>query len=95
MEKFSKDQIIESGKKLAAAGLVITYPAHSHSHNTATLFPQTGAQYDWLRRKVGTTSNLVLPYTVEEVLSVCPELADNVITTKSGRFCRIDISLYK
>lgn len=93
MKKFSKDQVIELGKKLAAKGLVITYSARSHSHIIYSLFPQTGAQYDWLRREAGTTPNLILPYTVEEVLSVCPELADNVITTKSGRFCRIVISL--
>ena len=93
MKKFSKSEIIELGKKLAAAGLVITYPARSHSHNVYSLFPQTGAQYDWLRRGVGTTSNLTLPYTVEEVLSVCLELTGNITATKSGRFCRIDISL--
>lgn len=93
MKKFSKSEVIEIGNKLAQQGLVVRYEPRSHSHNTATLFPQTGAQYDWLRREAGTTSNLILPYTVEGVLSTCPELADNVIATKSGRFCRIDISL--
>lgn len=93
MKKFSKDQVIELGKKLAVEGLVFTYPARSRSHNVRSLFPQTSAQYDWLRREVGTTSNLILLYSVEEVLSLFPELAGSVTATKSGRFCRIDITL--
>ena len=93
MKNFSKDQVLEIGNKLANAGLVVTYPARSHSHNVYSLFPQTSAQYDWLKRECGTTSNLILPYTVEEVLTTCPELAGNVVTTKSGRFCRISVNL--
>lgn len=93
MKKFSKDQVLEIGNKLATAYLITKYPARSHSRNVYSLFPQTSAQYDWLKRDCGTTSNLVLPHTVEEVLAVCPELSGNIIATKSGRFCRIDIQL--
>lgn len=93
MKKFRKDQVIELGKKLAVAGLVITYPARSHSHNTATLFPQTRAQYDWLKRTVGTTSNVIVFSPAENVVSIFPELSGCVTSTKSGNSCRIDISL--
>lgn len=90
---FSKQQIIEIGNKLATKGMVCKYPPRSHSHNTFSLFPQTSAQYDWLKRDCGTTSNLVIVYTAEEVLAVCPELNGYVHPTKSKRFCRISISL--
>ena len=93
MKKFSQSEVIELGKKFAVAGLVITYPARSHSHNTATLFPQTSAQYDWLKRTVGTTGNVIIFSKCEKVLAVCPELAGNVTATKSGAMCRINISL--
>lgn len=93
MKTISKQQVIEIGNKLADAGLVTKYAARSHSHNEFSLFPQTSAQYDWLKRKFGTTSNLCLTYTVQEVLSVCPELEGYVKATQSGRFCRIYITL--
>lgn len=92
-KEFSKEQVIEIGQRLAAAGLIVNFPPRSHSHNVFVLFPQTSAQFDWLRRVCGTTYNNVLLCTVAEVLAVCPELEDNVKPTKSRRFCRIDISL--
>lgn len=92
-KKFSKEEVINMGIRLADAGLVCKYPPRSHSHNTFSLFPQTSAQYDWLRRECGCTDNVCLTYTVDEVLAVCPELKGFVKETKSGRFCRISISL--
>lgn len=90
---FTKEQVIEIGNRLANAGLVVKYAARSHSHNCFVLFPQTEAQYNWLKRNYGTTSNLCITNTVEEVLTVCPELSGYVKQTKSNRFCRISISL--
>lgn len=90
---FSKQEVIEIGNKLAKANFVATYKPRSHSHNVFSLFPQTEAQYDWLKRDCGTTCNLVICYTAEEVLKEVPELRDNIRPTKSGRFCRIDITL--
>lgn len=93
MKTISKEEIIAIGNKLANANLVVKYAARSHSHNIYSLFPQTEAQYNWLKRTCGTTSNVVLTNTVDEVLSVCPEVANFISKTKSGRFCRINISL--
>lgn len=90
---FSKEEIIEMGNKLAKNNFVKTYPHRSHSHDVFTLFPQTSAQYDWLKRRCGTTCNVVVLHTVDEVLDVVPELKGFVIPTKSGKFCRIDITL--
>lgn len=93
MKTFTKEQVIEIGNKLANAGLVVKYAPRSHSHNAFSLFPQTSAQYEWLKRNCGTTSNNVIPYTTDEVLTVCPELSGVLNPTKSGRFCRINILL--
>lgn len=93
MKSFTKQQVIEIGNKLADANLIAKYAPRSHSHCEFSLFPQTSAQYDWLKRSFGTTSNLVILHTKDEVLSVCPELKDVVRPTKSKQMCRINISL--
>lgn len=93
MKKFSKSEVIELGKKLAQQGLVVCYEPRSHSHNTRTLFPQTSAQYDWLKRTAGTTDNVIILSTVEDIVSRFPELSGHVTSTKSGNNCRIDITL--
>ena len=93
MKKFSKSEVIELGRKLAQQGLVVCYGPGSHSHNTRTLFPQTGAQYDWLKRTAGTTDNVIILSTVEDIVSRFPELSGHVTGTKSGNNCRIDITL--
>lgn len=90
---FSEQEVIEVGNKLAKANFVATYKPRSHSHNVFSLFPQTEAQYNWLKRNCGTTYNVIILYTIEEVLKEVPELRDNIRPTKSGRFCRIDITL--
>lgn len=92
-KNFSKAEVIDFGRRLAEAGLICKYPPRSHSHNINALFPQTAAQYDWLRRDCGSTYNLCLCHSIEEVLAVCPELEGQVKATKSGRFCRILIRL--
>lgn len=94
MKKFSKEEVIELGNKLAQQGLVVRYEPGSHSHNTRALFPQTGAQYDWLKRTAGTTDNVIILSTVEDIVSRFPELSGRVTSTKSGNNCRIDITLY-
>lgn len=93
MKKFSKEEVIEIGKRLAQQGLVVRYEPRSHSRNTSTLFPQTKAQYDWLKRTVGTTSNVIIFVPAESVVSLFPELSGCVTSTKSGLNCRINISL--
>lgn len=93
MKTFTKEQVIEIGNKLANAGLIVKYAPRSHSHNAFSLFPQTSAQYEWLKKNYGTTFNNVILYTATEVLTICPELSDVVSSTKSGIFCRINISL--
>lgn len=93
MKNFSKDEVIEIGNKLAQQGLVVRYEPRSHSHNTRTLFPQTSAQYDWLKRTAGTTDNVIILSTVEDIVSRFPELSGHVASTKSGNNCRIDITL--
>ena len=93
MKKFSKDEVIEIGNKLAQQGLVVRYEPRSHSHNTRTLFPQTSAQYDWLKRTAGTTDNVIILSTAEDIVSRFPELSGHVTSTKSGNNCRIDITL--
>lgn len=90
---FSKQEVIDIGNKLAKVNFVATYKPRSHSHNVFSLFPQTEAQYNWLKRNCGTTYNVIILYTIEEVLKEMPELRDNIRPTKSGRFCRIDITL--
>lgn len=87
------NEIITAGQKLAAANMVATYKAGSHSHDVDTLFPQTTAQYRWLKKNYGTTANVCILKPVEDVLNVCPELAGYVKPTKSGRFSRIEIIL--
>lgn len=94
MKKFSKEEVIELGNKLAQQGLVVRYKPRSHSHNTRALFPQTDAQYDWLKRTAGTTDNVIILSTVEDIVSGFPELSGRVTSTKSGNNCRIDITLY-
>lgn len=91
---FTKQQIIEIGNKLANAGLITKYAPRSHSHDSLNLFPQTEAQYNWLKRNNGTTSGLIVLHTEEKILTTCPELIGFVSKTKSGRFCRINITLY-
>lgn len=93
MKSFTKEQVIEIGNKLADAGLVAKYAPRSHSHNEFSLFPQTSAQYDWLKHFCGTICNVVILHTVDRVLSVCPELEGVVKPTKSKQMCRIHISL--
>lgn len=92
-KELDKQKVIEIGKKLAKANFIKTYSPRSHSHDVFSLFPQTDAQYRWLKRECGTTRNLVIIYTAEEVLKEVPELQGYVTPTKSGRFCRIKISL--
>ena len=89
----NRQEVISIGQKLANAGIIKKYPARSHSHDIWSLFPQTEAQFKWLKKKCGTTYNLVIIHTAEEVLSICPELQGYVTKTKSGRFCRVVISL--
>ncbi len=91
--RFSKNEIIEIGNKLANAGLIAKYPPRSHSHDAFSLIPQTPAQYDWLKRYCGTTYNVVIIHSVDKILSIAPELEGHVKKTKSGQFCRIDIEL--
>ena len=93
LKKFSKSEVIELGNKLAQQGLVVRYEPRSHSHNSRTLFPQTSAQYDWLKRTVGTTDNVIILSTAEDIVSRFPELSGHVTSTKSGNNCRIDITL--
>ena len=93
MKNFSKDEVIEIGNKLAQQGLVVRYEPRSHSHNTRTLFPQTSAQYDWLKRTAGTTDNVIILTPAENVVAIFPELVGHVTSTKSGNNCRIDITL--
>lgn len=93
MPKLSMAQVIAIGKKLAAAKIVIERAPRSHSHNVASLFPQTEAQYKWLKKEAGTTGNVLIFKTVEEVLAVCPELEGYVVPTKSRQSCRINIPL--
>lgn len=90
---FSKEEIIAIGNKLAKNKLVKEYPHGSHSHDVFSLFPQTPAQYDWLKRKCGTTCNVILLHTVEKVCNVIPQLKGHIVPTKSGKFSRIDITL--
>ena len=90
---FTKQEVIEIGKKLARAKFVTTFKPRSHSHDAFILFPQTEAQYEWLKRNYGTTYNVTILYTIDEVLKVVPEVKDNIKPTKSGKFCRIDIIL--
>lgn len=91
--ELDKQKVIEIGKKLAKANFVKTYKPKSHSHDVFLLFPQTDAQYRWLKKECGTTYNLVIIHTAAEVLKEIPELQDYITPTKSGRFCRINISL--
>nr|DAK68315.1 MAG TPA: hypothetical protein [Caudoviricetes sp.] len=91
---FTKEQVIEFGKRLASANMVQQYRPYSHSRNVFSLFPQTEAQYRWLKKVCGTTRNVCILYTVAEVLSVVPELANCIVATKSNRFCRIELVLY-
>ena len=87
------NDVINAGKKLADANMVVKFKAGSHSHNAELLFPQTEAQYRWLKKNYGTTANVVILKPIEDVLNVCPELARYVKPTKSGRFSRIEITL--
>lgn len=89
----TKETIINIGKRLAEKGYVIRYAPGSHSHNVFTLFPQTAAQYEWLRKNYGTTCNNIVYKNIEQVLSVCPELKEYVKKTKSGDMCRIYLTL--
>ena len=57
---FSKQEIIEFGKRLAKAGIICEYKPQSHSHNCFSLFPQTEEQYNWLKRKRFTRIDLTL-----------------------------------
>lgn len=90
---FSKEEIIEMGNKLAKNNFVKTYPHRSHSHDIFSLFPQTEAQYKWLKKQCGNTYNVIVLHTVEEVCNVIPQLKGHIVPTKSGKFCRIDITL--
>ena len=90
---FTPEQICEFGQRMAAAKLITTYAPHSHSHNINLLFPQTPAQFRWLRKEYGTTLNLCIIYTCDEVAAVVPELKPYLKATRSGRFCRIDLTL--
>lgn len=91
---FTKEQVIEFGKRLAAANMIQLYKPYSHSHNVFSLFPQTDAQYRWLKKECGTTQNVCILYTATEVLTVVPELEKCIVATKSNRFCRIKLVLY-
>lgn len=93
MKEFTMAEIIDFGARLAKAGLIAVYPPRSHSHNIFSLFPQTSAQFDWLRRTYGTTANVSILHPAAAVLEVCPELAGCVKETKCGKFCRIMIQL--
>lgn len=92
-KEFTKEQIIAFGQRLANANLIVKYPARSHSHNPFSLFPQTIAQYNWLRRYCGTTSNVIIFKKREDVLKVVPELSEYIRPTKSGEMCRVYLSL--
>lgn len=87
------NDVINAGQKLADANMVVKFKAGSHSHDAELLFPQTEAQYRWLKKNYGTTANVVMMKPVEDVLNVCPELSGYVKPTKSGRFSRIEITL--
>lgn len=92
--KFNKQEVIEIGKKLAKANFVTTYKPRSHSHNIGSLFPQTEAQYEWLKRECGITTNVLIFHTEEEVLKVAPELIGCIRKSGNGQSCRIEIILY-
>ena len=87
------NDVINAGKKLADANMVATYKAGSHSHDAELLFPQTEAQYRWLKKNYGTTANVCILKPVEDVLSVCPGLSGYVKPTTSGKYSRIEITL--
>lgn len=88
-----KEDVIRIGQRLAALGWIVTYKPRSHSHNVFSLFPQTAAQYDWLRRCYGTTYNVIIFKTKDQMLAEFPELVGKVKSTKCGDSCRIDLSL--
>ena len=91
--EFQMEEILKIGNKLADAGLIARYAPRGHSHNCMTLFPQTPAQYRWLKRKYGLTDNVLILEPASAVLAICPELEGYVSQTKSGRMCRIRIRL--
>ena len=91
--EFTMNEIINIGIKLADAGLVVRYAPRSHSHNCMALFPQTPAQYRWLKREYGLTDNVLIFEPASAVLAICPELEGYVSQTKSGGMCRIRIRL--
>ena len=90
---FTPDQICEIGQRLAALGLVKGFAPHSHSHNVDILFPQTLAQYRWLKSNCGTTYNCVILFPKDKIAELIPELSDFLVSTKSKQFTRIDLSL--
>lgn len=93
MKKFNQNEIIELGKKLSKAGFVAEYKPRSHSHILYSLFPQTVAQYQWVKKEAGTTANVIIRASKEEVLKLFPELEGLVTSTASKDACRIHIEL--
>lgn len=91
--KFTPEQICEIGQRLAALGLVKEFAPHSHSHNVSILYPQTLAQYRWLKSNYGTIYNCVILFPKDKIAELIPELSDFLVSTKSKQFTRIDLSL--
>lgn len=90
---FTPTEICEFGQRLATAKLITTFRPRSRSHNTDVLFPQTLAQYRWLKKVCGTTYNRIILHPVEAVENIVPELEGYIVPTKNNRYCRIDLSL--
>lgn len=90
---FTPDKICEIGQRLAALGLVKGFAPNSHSHNVDILFPQTLAQYRWLKSNCGTTYNCAILFPKDKIAELIPELSDFLVSTKSKQFTRIDLSL--
>ena len=90
---FTPLEICGFGQRLATAKLITFFGPRSRSHNTDVLFPQTLAQYRWLKKVCGTTYNCIILHPVETVEDIVPELKGYIIPTQCIKFCRIDLSL--
>ena len=88
---FTPLEICGFGQRLATAKLVTFFGLRSRSHNTDVLFPQTLAQYRWLKKVCGTTYNCIILHLVDAVENIVPELKEYIKPTKNNRFCRIDL----
>lgn len=90
---FTPQEICEFGQRMAMENIISTFAPRSHSHGARILFPQTLAQFSWLKSYCGTTYNCVILYPVARVAEVVPELSKYLVPTKSKNYCRIDLTL--